>query len=161
MFGVISLCCPEYLVATSCMLASRGELNVATSLVDDEGVDLVFNRRDHSATLAQVKARMSDGQLVQDGTVRAQVRAQTFRARPGPRHVVHRCRYRIRPDHARLDEPSPVFAELASGPNSRGRLRLSASMKPGTRDKWIGYQLTAAELAPRILARLTDLYAAA
>lgn len=35
----------EYLVAAACILASRGELNVATSLVDDEGVDLVFHRR--------------------------------------------------------------------------------------------------------------------
>ena len=31
----------EYLVAASCILATRGELNVSTSLVDDEGVDLV------------------------------------------------------------------------------------------------------------------------
>lgn len=51
----------EYLVAAACILASRGELNEATSLVDDEGVDLVFNRRGSSATLAvQVKARTSD-----------------------------------------------------------------------------------------------------
>jgi hypothetical protein len=34
-------------------------------LVDDEGVDLVFNRRGSSATLAvQVKARMSDSKRV-------------------------------------------------------------------------------------------------
>lgn len=42
----------EYLVAAACILASRGELGAATSLVDDEGVDLVFNRRGSSATLA-------------------------------------------------------------------------------------------------------------
>ena len=50
----------EYLVAAACILSTRGELNVSTSMVDDEGVDLVFHRRDSSATLAvQVKARMS------------------------------------------------------------------------------------------------------
>jgi hypothetical protein len=42
----------EYLVAATCILASRGELNVSTALVDDEGVDLVFHRRGASATLA-------------------------------------------------------------------------------------------------------------
>ena len=31
----------EYLIAATCILATGGELNVSTSLVDDEGVDLV------------------------------------------------------------------------------------------------------------------------
>jgi len=72
----------EYLVAASCILATRGELNVSTSMVDDEGVDLVFHRRGTSATLAvQVKARMSDTRVVRDEKVMAQVREQTFRPR--------------------------------------------------------------------------------
>ena len=57
----------EYLVAAACILSTRGELNVSTSMVDDEGVDLVFHRRDNAATLAvQVKARMSDSKRVRD-----------------------------------------------------------------------------------------------
>jgi hypothetical protein len=56
----------EYLVAAFCILATRGALNVSTSLVDDEGVDLVFHRRNSTTTLAvQVKARMSDSKRVQ------------------------------------------------------------------------------------------------
>jgi len=35
----------EYLIAASCILASGAALNVSTSMVDDEGVDLVFHRR--------------------------------------------------------------------------------------------------------------------
>ncbi|MET8117499.1 hypothetical protein [Streptomyces prasinus] len=66
----------EYLVAASCILATGGELNVSTSLVDDEGVDLVFHRRGGSATLAvQVKARMSTGVQVQQGKLMAFVRS--------------------------------------------------------------------------------------
>jgi hypothetical protein len=42
----------EHLVAASCIIVTRGRLNVSTALVDDEGVDLVFHRRDSSATLA-------------------------------------------------------------------------------------------------------------
>jgi hypothetical protein len=59
----------EYLIAVVCILASRGELNVSTSMVDDEGIDLIFHRRESPATLAvQVKARMSDSKLVGQGT---------------------------------------------------------------------------------------------
>jgi len=39
----------EHLVAAFCILATRGELNVSTSLVDDERVDLVFHRRNFTA----------------------------------------------------------------------------------------------------------------
>lgn len=148
----------EYLVASVCILATRGELNVSTSLVDDEGVDLVFNRRDSSATLAvQVKARMSDGKLVRAGTVMAFVRTQTFRPRPDLDLLI----VAVDITHGRIMHawlvPSEDFATKAGEPNNRGRLRFSASMKPAARDKWIPYRLTAEQLAPRILARLTEL----
>src|SRR5215204_4360345 len=69
----------EYLVAAFCILATRGALNVSTSLVDDEGVDLVFHRRGSTATLAvQVKARMSDSKRIQSEGFVAFVRSQTF-----------------------------------------------------------------------------------
>ena len=58
----------EYLIAAACVLRTRGELNVSMSMVDDEGIDLVFHRRVGAATLAvQVKARMSDSQSIQSG----------------------------------------------------------------------------------------------
>jgi len=40
----------EHLVAASCILASGGELNASTALVDDEGVDIVFHRRGRSTS---------------------------------------------------------------------------------------------------------------
>jgi len=44
-----------------CVLGSDGELNVATSLVDDEGVDLVFYRSARGPTLSvQVKSHFLD-----------------------------------------------------------------------------------------------------
>lgn len=73
----------EYLIAAACVLRTRGELNVSMSMVDDEGIDLVFHRRVGAATLAvQVKARMSDSQSIQSGSMVAFVRSQTFRKRP-------------------------------------------------------------------------------
>ncbi|WP_410646553.1 hypothetical protein [Amycolatopsis sp. cmx-4-54] len=148
----------EYLVASACILASRGELNAATSLVDDEGVDLVFNRRGSSATLAvQVKSRMSDSKRVLAGAFVAFVRSQTFRPRPD----LDLLFVAVDVTEARLMTAwlvlSEDFAAQAGAPNSRGRLRFNASLKPGSRDRWHRYRLKPAELAPRVLERLAEL----
>src|ERR1700730_7192850 len=72
----------EHLVAASCIITSGARLNVSTSLVDDEGVDLVFFRRGGTATVAvQVKARMTDASPLSRGTYQAFVRSETFRVR--------------------------------------------------------------------------------
>ena len=79
----------EYLVAAGCILTTRGKLNVSTSLVDDEGVDLVFFARGSTATLAvQVKSQMSDGKTVRTkARFVTSVRESTFSA-TGPRHAL-------------------------------------------------------------------------
>lgn len=150
----------EYLVAASCILTTRGELNVSTSLVDDEGVDLVFNRRNSSATLAvQVKSRTSDSKRVKAGTFLAFVRSQTFRPRPG----LDMLFVAVDIDQAVVMNawlvPSEAYEANAGKPNKRGQYRFYASMKDNARDKWLRYRLTAAELAPRVLKRLGQLAA--
>ena len=152
----------ELLVAASAILATRGELNVSTSLVDDDGVDLVFHRRGHTATLAvQVKARMSDGKLVQRGRVSANVRDATFR----PRRDLHMLFVVIDPAEGRIVTawlvPSPEFAELVSTPNGKGRRVFSASSKPESADQWRRYRVDAVELPVRVLDRLAQLDVAA
>lgn len=148
----------EYLVAASAILATRGELNVSTSLVDDDGVDLVFHRRGYAATLAvQVKARMSDGALARTGAVRANVREATFRPRPDLDVLV----VVIDPAEGRILTawlvPSIDFAELVPVPNGLGRRVFSASSKPDSRDRWRRWRLAPVELAPRLLHRVADL----
>ncbi|MTE18931.1 hypothetical protein F0L17_07250 [Streptomyces sp. TRM43335] len=148
----------EHLVAASCVLATRGELNVSTSLVDDEGVDLVFHRRGSSATLAvQVKARMSTASVVRRQQYLANVRSQGFRPRAG----LDLLFVAVDVDRAAIMTawlvPSPVFAEMVKKPNGKGQYRFSASMKEGSGDRWAPYRLTAAELSRRILARLGEL----
>jgi hypothetical protein len=142
----------EHLVAASCILASRAKLNVSTTLVDDEGVDLVFHRRDGTATLAvQVKARMSDSKRVEAGGFVAFVRQQTFRARSDlymlfvPTDVAEGIF-----DFAWL-VPSADFEAGAQVDKKRGRLRFAASMKPGSKDKWSAYRVERRELPGRIL----------
>jgi hypothetical protein len=148
----------EYLIAAACILSTRGELNVSTSMVDDEGVDLVFHRRDSSATLAvQVKARMSDSKRVQSGGFVAFVRSQTFRPRADLDMLF------VAVDIARGAVmkawlvPSEEFAATLGEPNSKGRFRFVASMKHGTKDRWSSRRLEAEELAPAVLARLAAL----
>lgn len=53
--------------------------------------------------------------------------------------------------------PSPQFAASTGKPNSRSRLRFSASLKSAAKDKWISYRLDPNELAGRILLRLAEL----
>ncbi len=145
----------EYLIASVCILATRGELNVSTSLVDDEGIDLVFNRRNSSSTLAvQVKARMSDSKLVEGQSVMGFVRKETFRPRPGMDLLFAAIDITVGGIMCAWLIPSEEFKAKAGVPNSRGRYRFSASMRTTTNDKWVGYRLTAAELPRKILDRL-------
>lgn len=150
----------EYLIAAACILSTRGELNVSMSMVDDEGVDLVFHRRDGVATLAvQVKARMSDAKDVQDEKMVAFVRSQTFRKRADLDILF------VAVDIARGAVlkawliPSTQFGAVVGAPDHRGRLRFVASMKQGTQDRWASHRLAADQLAPAILARLKELEA--
>ena len=57
--------------------------------------------------------------------------------------------------------PGREFAALVPSPNGRGRRVFDASMKPETADRWRRWRLEPTELAPRVLARLTELDARA
>ena len=72
----------ELYIAAYCMLARPGDLSVSTSFIDDEGVDLVFNRWGRTATLAlQVKSRFADSAEVKRGDFIADVNRNTFQSR--------------------------------------------------------------------------------
>lgn len=148
----------EHLIAAHCMLASDFELNVSTTLVDDEGVDLVFHRRGSSATIAvQVKSRSWTANTMQKSqTFTAQVRSETFRRR----HDLYMLFVAV---DARFGEYGPVwfvssdeFAKKVE-PNSRNRLRFVASANPASRDRWSQYRLERSELPGRVLAEIARL----
>lgn len=148
----------EHLVAASCILATRGELNVSTSLVDDEGVDLVFHRRNGTATLAvQVKSRTSDAKNVQQGKFLANVRSQTFK----PRRDLDMLFVAVDIDRGAIMQawlvPSGSYIAAFDKPNGRGNYRFAASLKDGAKDRWAEYRLSADQLAPAILGRLEAL----
>lgn len=148
----------EHLVAAFCILASRGELNVSMSLVDDEGVDLVFHRRNSPVTLAvQVKARMSDSKRVRAEGFVAFVRSQTFT----PRRDLDMLFVAIDIVRGVVMKawlvPSQHYAEVVGTPNKRGRHRFAASMKEATSDRWRTYRLEPEELPGAILRRLASI----
>ena len=148
----------EHLIAASCILASDFQLNVSTSLVDDEGVDLVFNRRGGSATLGvQVKSRSwSTSTMRRRGAFVAQVREATFR----PRADLFLLFVAV---DARFGDYGPVWLipseDLAERvkPNSRSRLRFAASASPSSDDQWSSYRHERSELPGRILEVLSNL----
>ena len=144
----------ELLVAATCILQSRAKLNVSTSIIDDEGVDLVFHLREHTATLAvQVKARMSDGLVVQRGRFQAAVRDSSFY----PRSDLDMLFVYVDVTRGSIAQswmvPSPVF-EANTTVNARGRRVFSTSMSAVSGDKWSKYKLSKGELAPRVVQRL-------
>jgi hypothetical protein len=147
----------EHLVAASAILASGAELNVSTSLVDDEGVDLVFHRRGGVATLAvQVKARTTASKRVASGGFQATVRSQTFKSRPDLYMLfviadVTTGTY----DQAWL-VPSADF-ELRAPLDSKSRMKFVASAKVNTKDKWAPYKVTRVDLPSRVLDVLAQL----
>jgi hypothetical protein len=151
----------EHLIAASCILASGGELNASTSLVDDEGVDIVFHRRGHSRTLAvQVKSRFDEEggstHLHDQGRFIGDVRAVTFQ----PRDNLYLLFAVVRSKEADFGPvwfvPSHDFAAkaLKVGSDSKPVLRMSASAKPDTDDQWRRFRLEKAGLVPEILKAL-------
>lgn len=133
----------EQLVAATCVLATGGELNALTALVDDEGVDIGFKRRNGTRVLdVQVKARFSDADgskaLHEQGRFSSDVRLETFK----PREDLYILYLAINGPKAEIEwawlVPSLAFADEAvtvNKPNGQ-HLRIVASAKEGTDDKW-------------------------
>ena len=148
----------EHLVAATCILTSGLDLNVSTSLVDDEGVDLVFHRRDVPTTLAvQVKSRSMNASTIKaKEQFIANVGASTFR----PRTDLYLLFVAVNTDDGTFDPawlvPSTDFA-AATKPNTQQRHRFSASLKADSQDQWSRYRLARSELADRILDALDSL----
>lgn len=148
----------EFLIASFCILASRGRLNSSTSMVDDEGVDLVFHARGGVSTLAvQVKARMSDSKGIQRDSFMAQVRASTFNPRDDLDILFAAIDIEVESIIMAWLVPSAAFLEIGGGASSRGLHRFTASMKPDSKDRWSRYRLQAQDLPVKILHRLQEL----
>lgn len=148
----------EYLVSAFCILVTQGQLNVSTSMVDDEGVDLVFHQRGSTSTLAvQVKARMLSSTLAQRGSFQAFVRSQTFT----PRHDLVLLFVSVDDKQGQLDQawlvPSVEFDKRKGVATRQGRYRFVASLKEGSQDQWATFRLSPSQLPEMILKRLEDL----
>jgi hypothetical protein len=147
----------EHLVAATCILTSGLRLNVSTSFVDDEGVDLVFARRGAPKTLAvQVKSRRAAGASMAKGTFRAQVGDSTF----DPRDDLYVLYVVVDPEEGTYDRcwfvPSKVL-HARSTVNQQGRRRFVASTNLASKDQWSEFRCSRTDLASHILAVLDSL----
>ena len=145
----------ELQVAAMVILGTRGKVNASTAVIDDEGVDLTFFNAAGSIDV-QVKARTMDAKISQRGTFLAGVREATFR----PREDMYLLFAVADLDAADLGPfwlvPSEAYAELALR-MSGGTLRISASMKPASRDKWSPYRVERPDLPERILSLVGEM----
>lgn len=148
----------EYLIAASCMLASGFQLNVSTNLVDDEGVDLVFHRRDGSATLAvQIKSRSWSARTMRNRErFIADVRRATFRQRDDLYLLFVAIDAQFADYGPVWLVPSVDFAEIL-GSKAGSTLRFSASASPASSDRWSKYRLERSGLPDRLLSALDEL----
>jgi hypothetical protein len=147
----------EHLVAATCILIGNGALNVSTSFVDDEGVDLVFHHRGGSTTLAvQVKARFTGSRQAENGFVLANVSASTF----VPRRDLYMLFVLVDASAGSFGPvwfvPSSDFAELTRA-SPRGRHRFQGSLKATSNDRWRRYRCDRLELPSRIMEALAVL----
>lgn len=143
----------ESLVGATVVLSSGGELNVSTSLVDDEGVDLVFNRRGAPSTLAvQVKTRTTESKRVAGGGFWAHVTPATFAPRPSLAMLFAV----VDVPSATLEPvwlvPSEDFAERAYRNPSDDTLWIRT--KTDADDQWAPYRLGLNQVADRVLGLL-------
>jgi hypothetical protein len=147
----------EQLIGALCVLGSKGELNAWTSLVDDEGVDLVVQRRDRPETIAlQVKARLTTAKgIAERQRFQSQVRKQTLRPRPDLFMLF------VVANPETLDVgpiwliPSSRFARLAPL-SSKQKHKFVASAKDGTADKWSPFLVHKTDLPDKLLAALRE-----
>jgi hypothetical protein len=146
----------EHLIAAYAVLGSGGALNSWTSIVDDEGVDLVFQLRDQPQTISvQVKSRLTTAKgLAERRRFQTQVRSQTFRARPDLYMLF------VVADPVELDigpiwfVPSEDFATL-SPVKSNGKHKFNASAREGTKDMWAPFLVAKRDLPARLRTTLT------
>jgi hypothetical protein len=154
----------EQLIAAICVLATSGELNALTALVDDEGVDLTFKRRDGTRMLdVQVKARFSDRAgskaIRKLGCFMADVYEVSFR----PREDLYMLYLVINGPRADIDTswlvPSEALAASGMRVTIHGRphVRFQASVKPDSHDKWAAYRYSRKALPQKLLAVVTSL----
>jgi hypothetical protein len=144
----------EHLIAASCILSTSAKLNVSTSFVDDDGVDLVFHLRGGTSTLAvQVKHNSTSTQKVQRQRLICDVRTATFRPRSGLWMLFVVVDFPT----AQLGDvffvPSAEFARRASGRGGPKR-KISASLKPHSNDQWQGFRSPFAALPGRVIEEL-------
>lgn len=154
----------EQLIAATSVLATGGELNALSALVDDEGVDLGFKRRNGSRVLdVQVKARFSDDDgsksLRENNTFVADVRRETFR----PREDLYMMYLAVDGPKAEIWAAwlVPSLTLEAEGfavkPKGKELVRFQASAAVDTDDKWRPLRYSREQLPHRLMEVLVQL----
>ena len=147
----------ELLVAASAIISTRGQINVSTAILDDDGIDLIFPRRGHPETLSvQVKTRFSDSIQVQRGQFSIPIREETFAPAPD----VYVLGVIVDVVAAVISHAWFIPSEIINNrltPNGQNRRVVIASAKPDTKDQWAQYRIVPNQLGAHICALLTSL----
>lgn len=148
----------EHLIASMCVLGTGGELNAWTSIVDDEGVDVVLQRRKHPETLAlQIKSRFTTAKgIAEKQLFHTQVRKATFQ----PQKRLYLLFVVVDPAAVALETiwvvPSQKFVKAAPL-TPHEKYKFVASAKLGSKDKWAKYLVAPKDTPHHLLALVKSL----
>jgi hypothetical protein len=128
---------------------------VATAILDDDGIDLIFSRKGHPETLSvQVKSRFLDSDQVQNGTFSTPIREATFAPAPD----VYLLGIIVDVPTTSITHawfiPSDVINERCK-PNGQNTRVVTASIKPGTKNQWVPFRVAPDQIGARIGDLLT------
>ncbi|MHB8274559.1 MAG: hypothetical protein ACYDC9_07335 [Dermatophilaceae bacterium] len=147
----------ELLTAATAIISTRGQINVSTAVLDDDGIDLIFSRRGHPETLSvQVKTRFSDSTQVQRGQFSIPIREETFAPAPD----VYVLGVIVDVGATAISHAWFIPSEIINNrltPNGQNRRVVTASAKPETKDQWARYRVVPNQLGAHIGTLLTSL----
>jgi hypothetical protein len=146
----------EHLVAATVALIGRGRINVAQTLWDAEGVDLLFDGPNHAGARMQVQVKSISSMtanVTQRNTAVALVRDATFRVRDDVWLLFVLVDMHELTFYKSWLVPSADFAELTNI-NSHGRRRFADSIN-SQNSKWTSYRFDCrTDLARAVAERL-------
>lgn len=140
-------------------LGSEGKLTCFTPDSDDDGIDIIVNKRtDFKPLFIQVKSRFK---LNSNGSFSQDIGTNTFK----PDDKFWLCFFYYDMDNLDIDTiwliPSYEFLEKSNELNPENysqKLRISASIKELSQDKWHKYRVSQSELAIKVEEIISNLY---
>jgi len=138
------------------LLYGQGLLNVYKPVIDNEGIDLIVlkNGMFHPIFL-QVKSRFN---VHKRGNLNINISTKTFNSH----HSFYILAASFNPENMEIDDnlllvPSHDLERAGTSPQDGSKLRITSSLKDGTKNKWAKFMIRKQELADKLLEKFEEI----